>query len=163
MRKIWLILLFIPLILSGCAQQEQFDAQVVRDNYNTGGNLSFYYDNSSKTAYFGGENEVVQFYQADITKGWEEDGNRIGIQIICPKQIDEISSVEAKVDGEHLLGEQFVKSVSQSPTQILEFYPIIKNLDQKIEIKISFDSSTWHSFFLCLKPGTILMSQQNDE
>lgn len=67
-------LVFIACFLAviscvGCGSQKLDSAQIVRDDARTGGSLSFVYDKNKRIVFIGGENEVVQYSNADESKG----------------------------------------------------------------------------------------------
>ena len=76
-----LILIFI-IFASACAREYSY-GMIERDNSLTGGDLSFIYDENTHTAIFGGEGEIIAFYEEDRLAGLPK-GNRIGFKIYAP-------------------------------------------------------------------------------
>lgn len=135
----FVIVIFIvitPYILVGCGDKKLPQNDVFRDDQNIGGNISFYYDRQLKTAVFGGEGEIVPFYNKDIVYGWEKEGNRIGIKIIAPKEIDEFESGWAQVGNKKIINGEFYQIVNGQKSNVAIFYPLVdeNNLNVSIEI-----------------------------
>ena len=59
-------LLFSCIFFVGCKDKNLTQMPIMQDIYKTGGNLTFNYDEISHVATFGGEGEVIQYYQKDI-------------------------------------------------------------------------------------------------
>ena len=103
MKKMFVVLSMIfalSFFLSGCGQEVLPFALIERDGAFTGGGISFVYDQENGKVYFGGEGECVQFYEADITKGWQEAGNRVGLKINPPIKIEDVGEIEVVLDGQ---------------------------------------------------------------
>lgn len=149
-----------PLLCS-CQQSVSY-GNVERDNLNIGGDLSFSYDSFSHTATFGGEGEVVQFYQANPTKGWIEEGCRIGIRITAPSEVANYEGINISINGEDNPSNfQFVY-LNGVKTGEIEVFPLIKSQNQQIEIKINWQSNlSEQTYFVKIAVGTALMQKQS--
>ena len=66
------LILLASLMLSGCNNKSIAQPILERDNYNTGGNITFVYDEIAHVATFGGKDEVLQYYEEDIAKEHEK-------------------------------------------------------------------------------------------
>lgn len=158
MKKFLLCFLIAgSLILSGCGQKEFSYGVLQRDAYNTGGGISFEYDPLSHTAYFGGEGEILEWYEEDVAKGWNEAGNRVGIKIIPPKGLDDYKSASATLDDEKLEYEDFYVGEENSYTL---FQPLIKKEGQILTLKIKWQESAAEQVYtIIIKKGTILLQE----
>ena len=122
----------------------------------TGGSLSFSYDDITKTALIGGNNEVIQYYQTDIAKGWNEEGNRIGIQIIVPKGVKDVGSGTAELNGKEYLSKDYIKKINDMYYAL--FQPIIKENDKELTLKIIWqEGCKEQQYNIKIMEGTILM------
>ena len=129
---------------------------VYRDDYNTGGNISFDYDEESHTAYFGGKDEVLQYYKKDIAKGWYEDGFRVGVKLYAPKKLDNYQSATAKIGNETYEGGSFYKQVNGENSLVAEFYPIVSEKNKTIELKIVWQEGIKEQIYkIIVRDGTI--------
>lgn len=156
-----LILVITTIFLCGCDKKMYSHPILTRDNYNTGGNLTFLYDEQSHVAYFGGEGEVVQFYEEDIAKGWTEKGCRIGVMLNIPKELKDYKSAIAKVNGNELNANDFIVEISEERS-IAQFQPIVSSDNKIINIKITWaENSQTQEYKIIIKAGTIFMSNLN--
>lgn len=160
MRRFGVIaLLFILLVVCGCGKTKIEYSQVERDVYNTGGNLNFSYDHLSHTAYFGGENEVIQYYAEDITKGWQESGNRIGLALLPPKEINDYKSGYAEINGEKILAEDFFKVASEDLVYA-EFQPIVSKDNLNFSLNIVWQEGVEEQAYnISIHPDTIFLEK----
>lgn len=157
--KIFSLLLLLPLFMLGGCNQKTFTYQnVERDVYNTGGNISFEYDEISHTAQFGGENEVVQFYEKDIAKGWLNEGCRIGIKINLPKDLKDYKSATAVLGGEKLNAEDFIAKYNEDTPQYAIFQPLVNKENKTIQLEIVWkEGYAKQIYYLVIKEGTLFM------
>lgn len=158
-KKFALILLAIPLLLMGGCNEKTFDYSALeRDNYNTGGNLTFVYDQITRTATFGGEGETVQFYSQDIAKGWEEEGCRVGVQLLIPKEVKDYKSATAVLDEDKLTAEDFVVQIGDEPQYAL-FQPIVSQEKSQVELKITWQEGyKEQTYLIVISDGTNFMT-----
>lgn len=154
-----LILVVTCFFMCGCDKKSFFQPLLSRDNYNTGGNLTFYYDNQSHVAYFGGEGEVVQYYQTDIAKGWTEKGCRVGVSLPLPNNLEDYKSATAKINGEEFNSNDFIVEIDQQTT-IAQFQPIVSEKNSEIDIKITWEEETQpQEYKIIIKQGTLFMKE----
>lgn len=150
---------FISLFLFGCDKKSFSTVILSRDNYNTGGNLTFYYDQQANTAYFGGEGEVVQFYQEDIAKGWSEKGCRIGISMALPIDLNDYKSATAKINGKEINSSDFIVELDEQ-TKIAVFQPIVSEDKRVVNIEITWaEDSQAQEYKIIVKEETLFMSE----
>ena len=162
MKKLFFILSII-LILPFCTGCDKiFDmAEVSRNNEGTGGTLSFEYNKESGKITFGGEGEIVQFYQADLSKGWNEDGARVGIKLTAPTELDSFEAIIVWVDG--VENPPYFKQlyISGQKTGEIELTPKVEDVEKEIEIKISWQSgSQEQKYVINFAKGTHIMKKQ---
>ena len=159
--KKYIMLIFVLLFcfVGGCNNKSFTQPVLTRDNFNTGGNISFFYDKEAFIAYFGGEGDVVQFYNVDIAKGWDEDGCRVGVQLDLPKEIDDFKSATAKVDEKNLTSKDFIIEIDEQ-TQIAVFHPIVSEDKKHISIEITWAEGVEpQEYKIIIKEGTIFMEK----
>lgn len=163
MKKKFLIIAILLIscsIFVGCKQKQIDYSLVERDIYNTGGNISFSYDSLSHSAIFGGEGEIIQFYSSDISKGWTEDGCRVGIKLLAPKEIDDYNSGSAILDGKKINAEDFFVEVEEGVINYAQFQPIVSKEKSHFQLKITwqegFKEQTYNIF---IKEGTLFMEE----
>lgn len=157
------MLVMVCLLLSACNDKNMLQPSLERDNYNTGGNLTFVYDEVSHVATFGGEGEVIQYYDEDIAKGWKEKGNRIGFQIPLPKGSVDYKSGSAYFDGNKLLLDDVVK-LHEGQNLIATFQPIVSKDKENYTLKITWeDGKNEQIYHIIIAPGTFFMDPQNIE
>ena len=159
--KLVLILLFLPIFLLGGCHEKTFNYQnLQRDIYNTGGNLTFVYEEVSHTAIFGGEGEVVQYYTADIAKGWTEEGCRVGIQILVPNGVKDFKSGTAILGEEKLDAEEFYIETTEGNINYALFQPLVDQEKSQIELKITWQEGfKQQTYKIVIKEGTTFMEK----
>lgn len=154
-----LLLLVCSLFLSGCDKKSFSYSTLTRDSYNTGGNLSFSYDSQTQTAYFGGEGEVVQFYDIDIAKGWTEKGCRVGVVLNLPTELKDYKSATATINNKKLTSQNFIVEID-SQTTLAIFQPIVNQENNLIDIKITWAENTKsQNYTIVIKEGTLFMNE----
>lgn len=162
MKKLFLVIVFLSFPLLCSCQQNLPYGNVERDYLQIGGNLSFSYDAFNHTATFGGEGEVVQFYQINQAKGWREEGCRIGIRISPPSSVENYEGISVFVDGkENPPFLQFIY-LNGEKTGEIELFPLITSQNQQIEIKVDWQSNVnSQTYIIRLADGTVLMQKQS--
>lgn len=161
MKKLGLLmLLFLScVLLYGCEKNLAY-SNLERDNYNTGGNLTFVYDETTRTALFGGEGEIIQFYHKDIAKGWAEDGCRVGVKILIPKGIDDYKSGSAVINGEKVSGEDFYLQNEDGFSNYAVFQPIVSEELKHVVLKITWEEGYEEQvYYIVIKEETIFMEE----
>ena len=157
-KKLFLIMLLFVLACAGCKQKEFDYVAMSRDAYNTGGVLSFEYDNITHTAYFGGEGQIVQYYSTDIAKGWTEEGCRVGVTLPLPKGIDDYKSAVATLDEKQLEWDDFGYG-EEGEMQYVIFQPIVSEEKSHIILKITWqDGSKEQTYNIAIREGTLFMT-----
>lgn len=154
------LLIFTSLIFCGCDKKLFLQPILTRDNYNTGGSLTFVYDEQSHVAYFGGVGEVVQYYEMDIAKGWTEKGCRVGVSLTIPSQVKDYKSATAKINGKEFNSNDFIVEINEE-TAIAQFQPIVSEDNRIINIKITWtEDSQAQEYKIIIKEGTLFMSEE---
>lgn len=162
-KLLCLILLTLTIFLSGCNQTLPF-ANCTRDSENIGGSISVEYNKSTGEIFIGGENQQIQYYEANIARGWQEGGNRVGLKFTAPSKVKEYETGSVSLQGKTITSGDFYQEVNGQKTGIAFVYPLIKNVDEEIEIKITWqDGSEEQVYKLIIKEGTRLMEAKKDE
>ncbi len=158
---ITIFIIMICLFSFGCKDNNLSQPSLERDRYNTGGNLTFVYDEVAHVASVGGEGEVIQFYDKDLVKGWDEEGNRIGFSLLVPKEVKDYKSGKANLNGEKLLADDYI-SLNEGQNLIATFQPIVKNGKEDITLKITWeDGKNEQIYKIIIAKGTLFMEKQN--
>ncbi len=154
------LLVMVTIFFVGCKDKNLPQPSLERDRYNTGGNLTFEYDEISHLATFGGEGEVVQFYNEDITKGWTEKGCRIGVQILVPKEAKDYKSGSAALGNNKLTANDYLNEIGENKVAV--FYPIVDEEHKDITLKITWqDGKIEQTYHIHIKAGTIFMKEED--
>ena len=164
-KKIILIssLFAFLFLLTGCGKNIFDYSRVSRDEYNTGGNLTFIYDDVAHVATFGGRGEVVQYYDVDIAKGWLNAGNRVGVQILAPSGVKNFETGSAKIGDEIIKGDKFYKQINNENSKIAQFFPILTENNREIAIKITWeDNSEEQIYYVVAHKDTVFMKTNED-
>lgn len=148
------------LLIGGCGQSLP-KMSVERDNYSTGGNLTFEYDETSRTAFFGQENEVVQYYEIDISKGFLKEGNRVGVKLTPNEEIKDLGSLTFKIGKEEIKGQDVATKINDK-TAFFQLFPIIKNAGEKVEIGVEYKGQKC-KYFVVVNEKAILMEKPADK
>ena len=150
--------IFICLFVISACQQDLPYQKLSRDDEMTGGSLTFVYDNESHTGFFGGEGEIVQFYNADIAKGWKEDGCRVGVSLTAPSEVTDYESGSLWVDGEKIQGGEFYQTVGENKVGRVVLTPLVSEEKREIEIKVEWsDGIPEQVYKIQIKDGTQFM------
>lgn len=155
------IMAFIMCLLflsCGCSQKEVDNALIFRDSSMTGGNITFSYDRQNGKIYFGGEGETIQFYEKDISKGWNDDGCRIGLSIISPISIDDVDGIEIKLDGKVVKENNLFSIVNDDEIPQINLFPIVSQEKKNLTLEIKWSSSTkTQNYEIIILEGTNFM------
>ena len=157
-----LFVIFVALacscLLCGCQNNYEF-INVKQDNELTGGNLTFDYQQDTQTINVGGNNEIILFYQTNLLKGWEEEGNRIGLEFNSPSNLKSFEDISIKIDEQEIDNINFL-SVNNEKTGSFVIYPLIEKIGELIKITISWESNSKEQiYYLKIDPNTILMKK----
>lgn len=149
-----LVIFLFACVLVGCGDKTVDYAEIYRDDFKTGGDITFEYDKLNHIAYFGGENEVIQYYKEDIAKGWNKEGYRIGIKLYPPMKLTNYQSANAKLGKEEYSNGSFYKKINEQ-NFVAEFYPIIDENTKEVELKIVWqDGISEQNYKIVIKEGT---------
>ena len=156
MKKFVFIALILPLLLlGGCGSKDIAYSEMTRDSQNIGGNLSFEFDNITHTAYLGGQGEIIEKYDIDISRNWLESANRVGLQITAPINITDHESGWAKLNNEKIEGGTFYSIVNGKRTNAAMFYPAVSADVQRIELTIVWqDGIKPQEYTIVIRDGT---------
>ena len=155
-----IIFLFLPtLITSGCQGYQDY-AIIEQDQKMTGGNLTYDYNQDSHIVTIGGEGETILYYYKNELKGWTEDGCRVGLKFIPPKNLDSFDAIEISINGKKQQL-NFIY-VNNENTGIFEIYPLIKNTQEILEINVLWNNnSNQQTYKLKIATGTQLMQKES--
>ncbi len=154
--SIIVLLMLLCLTLTGCQSKDLPYSTMSRDNYNTGGDLTFVYDDATHTAYFGGDGEVVQYYQTNIAKGWTEEGCRVGVMLNLPANIDDYSSGKTQIGDAELSSEEYI--IQENDNIYAIFQPIVSPENRVITLEITWqDGTAPQTYTIVIEKGTIFM------
>lgn len=158
-----IVLMFlICLILTGCQSKNLPYSTISQDNYNTGGELTFVYDEITHTAHFGGEGEVVQYYKANIAKGWTEEGCRVGIIINLPANIDDFSSGKTKIGDKEVSADEYI--IQENDNIYAIFQPVVSEENRVITLEITWqDGIALQTYTIVIENGTLFMPAPTEE
>lgn len=146
-------------VMTACQQALPY-SDITRDREMTGGSLSFVYDKENHTAIFGGEGEIVQFYQSDVTKGWKESGCRVGVELTAPNDVKDYESGNLWIDGEKIQGGEFFKVVGENKVGKVILTPIVSAEKREVEIKVEWsDGVPSQTYKIKIKEGTQFMER----
>lgn len=137
--KIYLLVCLVALLLSGCSRALPL-ARVERDEELTGGNLSFKIEGDK--IYLGGKDQCLQFYEANIAKGWAEAGNRVGLVFYAPSKIEDFDTGTLVFQGKTIQGGEFYQTVNGQKTGKVTLYPLFTSEKRTAEIKITWQDGT---------------------
>ncbi|MBQ8792837.1 MAG: hypothetical protein IJZ62_04455 [Clostridia bacterium] len=153
MKKVLcLLLMLVALFSCGCGEKSFSCSQITQDAYKTGGSLTFEYDPSSHTAYFGEAGESIEYYEADIAKGWTQEGNRIGFKLFMPQDVDDYMSASAIINDTQLEYDDFIFG---DEIKYAQFQPLVSEENNIIDLKITWQSgSKEQEYKIIIKNGT---------
>lgn len=163
MGKLKILIVFfalMALLLTGCTDKSLDYVAVTRDNFNTGGNLSFEYDALSHTAYFGGDGETIEWQQASIVRGFDRAGNRVGVKLVAPSFVSDFSSGSAIVGDEKLEGGEFYQSVDGKTSPTAQFFPLVSEKNRVVTIKVIWQEGIKEQVYtIVIKEGTAFLDE----
>ncbi len=166
MKKLKVFVIFFVLVVSlfmpACGKQTLNQPALQRDNQHIGGNLSFEYDNQTHTAYFGGEGQYIEFYDIDIARDFQKKGNRIGIKVTAPLEVDDFDTGIATAGDEKIEGGEFYSQVDGKKTREAVFYPIIKKDQRVVNLNIVWqDGIKEQCYKIVIKDGTKFVDEKS--
>lgn len=140
MKKVLLIfLILLSIVSTGCGTKIYSSATITRDEANTGGDLSFIYDEHTKNIYFGGEGEYLQYYSADEVKGLDE-GYRVGIKVIAPSEVKNLEDAVLEINGNKY--NDFFEKIESQPQNYFYIYPTFNENTKEVNFKITWNQSS---------------------
>ena len=156
-KLLFVLLLSMLFVLVGCGGESLSYNRVERDSYNTGGNVDFEYDESSHTAYFGGKGQFLEWQNEDIAKGWEEEGNRIGIKIAFPQNLVDDKTATATFGEEKFEYKDFIKG---EENKYALFQPVVSEENKILPLKIKWSDKTQEqSYNIVIRMGTVFLGR----
>ena len=157
---ICLVLILLTFSLASCGGKEVSSATISRDDEFVGGNLSFVYDEHSRTIYIGGEGEFIQYYDKDLTRNWEE-GNRIGFKITAPSEVENLKKTTLEMNG-MTFTDMFVKIDGQQQ-DFFNIYPLVTEDTKEIVFKITWEENiATQTYTIKIVEGTALLDSDNE-
>ena len=136
MKKVLLIfLILLSIVSTACGTKIYSSATITRDEANTGGDISFIYDEHTKNIYFGGEGEYLQCYSADEVKGLDA-GYRVGIKVIAPSEVKNLEDAVLEINGNKY--NDFFEKIESQPQNYFYIYPTFNEKTKEINFKITW-------------------------
>lgn len=151
-----LALLSIALVACGCNKDTMY-ASITRTPDNTGGSaLSFSYDEDSRTAWFGGDGETVEYYSEDVAIG-RVAGNRVGITITAPDDIKDFDGFKLTIYDDKIYEglDENEKPKAFDGDNYMYIYPLVSETQKSVSIKIKWNKNTSEQEYMVkIKDGT---------
>lgn len=136
MKKVLLIfLILLSIVSTACGTKIYSSATITRDEANTGGDISFIYDEHTKNIYFGGEGEYLQYYSADEVKGLDE-GYRVGIKVTAPGEVKNLDDTVLEMNGNKY--NDIFEKIENQPQNFFYIYPTFSEETKEINFKITW-------------------------
>ncbi len=153
-----LILIFI-IFASACAREYSY-GRIERDNSLTGGDLSFIYDENTHTAIFGGEGEIIAFYEEDRLAGLPK-GNRIGFKIYAPCDVQDFSKAKMTFQGKEYLAGSFMQTVYDQTMNYFVLTPVVSKDNSSFDVKVVWNQNAKEQVYhIKIAQGTVFASEQ---
>lgn len=131
-----LFLILSAFLLTGCGGKEISSARITRDDARTGGSLSFVYDKSAREIYIGGEGEVIEYCLADLSRNLSA-GNRIGLKIYTPTELENSTNVVLEMNG--VTYSSFLETIDGQIQNYAVIYPSLSPDTKESIFKITWD------------------------
>ncbi len=136
MKKVLLIfLILLSIVSTACGTKIYSSATITRDEANTGGDISFIYDEHTKNIYFGGEGEYLQYYSADEVKGLDA-GYRVGIKVTAPGEVKNLDDTVLEMNGNKY--NDIFEKIENQPQNYFYIYPTFSEKTKEINFKITW-------------------------
>ena len=153
------LMMIFPFISFGCGSKELDSASIVRDDLRTGGSLSFVYDKNQRVAYVGGEDEVVQFSEADESKGLSE-GCRIGLKVTAPGENLDLETATLEMNGVNYSSGNFLETINGQKQRFFNLYPLVSKEDDEIKFSVTWqDGTKQQDYKIIMVSGTKYMQK----
>ena len=139
MKKVLLIfLILLSIVSTACGTKIYSSATITRDEANTGGDISFIYDEHTKNIYFGGEGEYIQFYSANEVSGLDA-GYRVGIKVIAPSEVKNLDDTVLEVNGTSYT--DFLEKIEGQEQNYFYIYPTFSEDSRETNFKITWNKN----------------------
>lgn len=166
MKKMRFLLIFICFVsifaFAGCGDKELEPANILRDDARTGGSLSFVYDKNLQTVYVGGEEEIVQYSQANESKGLEE-GCRIGLKVIAPSENLDFENSTLEMNGINYSSGDFLESINGNKQPFFNIYPVVSKENKIVKFSVVWqDGIKKQDFKIIVVEGTRFMDKDGN-
>lgn len=156
------LMMIFPFISFGCGSKDLDSASIVRDDLRTGGSLSFVYDKSQRVVYVGGEDEVVQFSEADESKGLSE-GCRIGLKVTSPDENLDLESATLEMNGVNYSSGNFLETINGQKQRFFNLYPLVSKEDDEIKFSVTWqDGTKQQDYKIIMVSGTKYMQKDGN-
>ena len=153
------LMMIFPFISFGCGSKELDSASIVRDDLRTGGSLSFVYDKSQRVVYVGGEDEVVQFSEADESKELSE-GCRIGLKVTAPDENLDLETATLEMNGVNYSSRNFLETINGQKQRFFNLYPLVSKEDDEIKFSVTWqDGTKQQDYKIIMVSGTKYMQK----
>ena len=149
-----ILCIFSVLALCGCGNKELDSASIVRDDLRTGGSLSFVYDQKECIIYIGGQDEVVQYSQADETRDLDA-GCRVGLKVTAPNENLDLSTATLEMNGVNYSSGSFLEKINGQRQRFFNLYPIVSPKDDRVSFSVTWqDGTEKQTYKIIIVPGT---------
>lgn len=139
MKRVFLVFLVLLIVFQvGCGTKSYPSANIVRDEANTGGNLSFVYDMNERKVYFGGEGEFLQYYSADEMRDLEE-GYRVGLKVIAPNEVKNLEDAVLEINGTTY--SEFLEKIDGQEQNYFYIYPTFNEKSKEVNFVITWNKN----------------------
>ncbi len=156
------LMMIFPFISFGCGSKELDSASIVRDDLRTGGSLSFVYDKNQRVTYVGGEDEVVQFSEADESKGLSE-GCRIGLKVTAPDENLDLETATLEMNGVNYSSGNFLETINGQKQRFFNLYPLVSKEDDEIKFSVTWqDGTKQQDYKIIMVSGTKYMQKDGN-
>ena len=146
----------------GCGNKKLDSAQIVRDDAGTGGSLSFVYDKDKKIVFVGGENEVVQYSNADESKGLDA-GCRIGLKVIAPDENLDLANASLEMNGVNYASGKFLETINGQIQRFFNIYPIVSKKNSSVKFSVVWqDGTEKQEYRIVVVNGTMFMDKDGN-
>lgn len=160
-KKVYTILALLLVVTSltiGCGREYTY-GRVERDSAQTGGSLSFVYDETTHTATFGGEGEVIAFYPEEPSIN-RAKGNRIGFKIYAPCDVKDFSKAKLSFQGTEYNGGSFMHSVYEQNMNYFVLTPLVSEDNKNFDVKVTWTQEAKEMIYhIVIADGTKFASE----
>lgn len=146
----------------GCGSKKLDSAQIVRDDARTGGSLSFVYDKDKRIVFVGGENEVVQYSNADESKGLDA-GCRIGLKVTAPDENLDLANATLEMNGVNYASGKFLETINGQTQRFFNIYPIVSKKNSSVKFSVVWqDGTEKQEYKIVVIKGTMFMDKDGN-